>query len=92
MDPTLYNVFLCIAAVFIAVGFLLLAWRVIVGPDSMDRMLANDGITASLQCALALYICWTLDTTVVNVMIVIALLGFVATLSVARFRKRDGSL
>ena len=92
MDPTLYNVFLCIAAVFIAVGFLLLAWRVIVGPDSMDRMLANDGITASLQCALALYICWTLDTTVVNVMIVIALLGFIATLSVARFRKRDGSL
>ena len=92
MDPTLYNVFLCIAAVFIAVGFLLLAWRVIVGPDSMDRLLGNDAITASLQCALALYICWTLDTTVVNVMIVIALLGFIATLSVARFRKRDGSL
>ena len=92
MDPTLYNVFLCIAAVFIAVGFLLLAWRVIVGPDSMDRLLGNDAITASLQCALALYVCWTLDTTVVNVMIVIALLGFVATLSVARFRKRDGSL
>ena len=92
MDPTLYNVFLCIAAVFIAVGFLLLAWRVIVGPDSMDRLLGNDAITASLQCALALYVCWTLDTTVVNVMIVIALLGFIATLSVARFRKRDGSL
>ena len=41
MDPTLYNVFLCIAAVFIAVGFLLLAWRVIVGPDSMDLSLIH---------------------------------------------------
>ena len=92
MDSSLYNVFLCIAAVLIAASFLMLAWRVIVGPDSMDRVLGNDAITASLQCALALYICCTLDTTVVNVMIVIALLGFIASLSVARFRKRDGAL
>ncbi len=92
MDNSLYNVFLGIAAVLIAAAFLMLAWRVIVGPDSMDRLLGNDAITASLQCALALYICWTLDTTVVNAMIVIALLGFIASLSVARFRKRDGSL
>ena len=92
MDNSLYTVFLGIAAVLIAAAFLMLAWRVIVGPDSMDRLLGNDAITASLQCALALYICWTLDTTVVNAMIVIALLGFIASLSVARFRKRDGSL
>ena len=58
----------------------------------LDRAIGNDAIAASLQCVLALYICWSLDTTVVNVMIVIALLGFIATLSVARFRKRDGSL
>lgn len=92
MSDSIYNIFLAIAAVFIFAGFFIFAWRVIVGPDSMDRMLGNDGITASLQCALALYICWTLDTTVVNVMMVIAMLGFIASLSVARFRKRDGSL
>ena len=92
MDPSIYNVFLTIAAVLLATGFFIFFWRMIVGPNSMDRMLANDGLTASLQCVLALYICWTLDTTVVNVMIVLALLGFIASLSVARFRKRDGSL
>lgn len=92
MDPNVYNAFLTVAGVLLAVGFLLLAWRVAVGPDSLDRVLANDGITASLQCALALYICWKLDTTVVNIMIVIALVGFIASLSVARFRKRDGAL
>ena len=92
MSDTIYNIFLAVAAVFLFAGFFVFAWRVIVGPDSMDRVLANDGITASLQCALALYICWTLDTTVVNVMMVIAMLGFIASLSVARFRKRDGSL
>ena len=88
----MYNAFLAIAGVLLALGFLLLAWRVIVGPDSMDRVLGADAITASLQCALALYICWTLDTTVINAMIVIAMLGFIASLSVSRFRKRDGSL
>lgn len=92
MDTSLYHAFLTVAAVLVAAGFALMAWRVNVGPNSMDRVVANDGITASLQCALALYICWTLDTTVVNVMIVIALLGFIASLAVARFRKRDGSL
>lgn len=92
MDAQLYDACLTVAATLIAAGFVLMAWRVIVGPKSLDRVLGNDGITASLQCALALYICWTLDTTVVNVMIVIALLGFIASLAVARFRKRDGAL
>ncbi|WIM67395.1 monovalent cation/H+ antiporter complex subunit F [Corynebacterium breve] len=91
MDPTLYNAFLLVAALLLTAGFLIMTWRIIIGPDSLDRILGMDGITAMLQCALATYICWTLDTTVVNVMIVIALLGFISTLSVARFRKRDGS-
>ena len=92
MDPTIYTVFLAIAAAFLVVGFFILCWRIVVGPDSMDRVIGNDGVTASLQCVLALYIAWTLDTTVVTVMMVIALLGFIASLAVARFRKRDGSL
>ena len=92
MDPTIYNIFLGIAAAALVVGFFTIAWRVVVGPNSLDRAIGNDAIAASLQCVLALYICWSLDTTVVNVMIVIALLGFISSLSVARFRKRDGSL
>ena len=54
MHSTAYTVCLTVAAVFLVAGFFIFAWRAIVGPDSMDRMLANDGITASLQCALAL--------------------------------------
>ena len=44
-----------------------------------------------IQCSMATYICWTLDTTVTNFMMVIALLGFISSVSVARFRKRDGA-
>ena len=68
-----------------------MVWRILTGPNSMDRMLGLDGFVAMLQCALATYIVWTLDTTVANAMLVIALLGFIASVSVARFRKRDGS-
>ena len=92
MDPTIYNIFLGIAAAALVVGFFTIAWRVVVGPNSLDRAIGNDAIAASLQCVLALYICWSLDTTVVNAMVVVAMLGFIGSLSVARFRKRDGAL
>ncbi|MBA4504973.1 monovalent cation/H+ antiporter complex subunit F [Corynebacterium sanguinis] len=92
MDPTIYNIFLGIAAAALVVGFFTIAWRVVVGPNSLDRAIGNDAIAASLQCVLALYICWSLDTTVVNVMIVIALLGFIASAAIARFHKKDDAL
>ena len=92
MDDAIYNSVLAVAAVLLVVGFFITTWRLVIGPNSLDRAIAMDGIVASIQCALATYICWTLDTTVVNAMVVVALLGFIGSLSVARFRKRDGAL
>lgn len=91
MNPTVYNSFLLVAAVFLAIGFIIVTYRIVVGPNSMDRMLGLDGFTASLQCFLAVYISWTIDTTIANAMLVVALLGFISSISVARFRKRDGA-
>ncbi len=91
MPDNIYNGFLLVAAVFLALGFILQVYRIAVGPNSLDRMIGLDGFTASLQCALAVYICWTLDTTVTSAMLVVALLGFISSISVARFRKRDGA-
>lgn len=92
MDDAIYNSVLAVAAVLLAIGFFITTWRLVIGPNSLDRVVAMDGIVASIQCALATYICWTLDTTVVNAMVVVAMLGFISSLSVARFRKRDGAL
>lgn len=91
MDPAIYNAFLLVAALFFAASFLLTMWAILIGPNSLDRLLGLDGLVAMIQCILATYICWTLDTTVSNAMLVVALLGFISTVSVARFRKRDGS-
>lgn len=89
MNPDIYNSVLLVVAIAFAISFILTAYRILAGPNSMDRMLGLDGMTAMLQCALATHICYTLDTTVSNAMIVVALLGFISTVSVARFRKRD---
>lgn len=91
MNTDLYNIILIIPGVLIALALIIASWRIVVGPNSMDRMLSLDGFIAMLQCALAVYICWTLDTTVVNMMLVVALLGFISSIAVARFRKRDGA-
>ena len=85
----MYHIFLLVAAVMFAVAFLLVGYRMLVGPNSMDRMQALDTTVAILQCALGAYICWSLDTTVVNAMVVLALLGFISSVAVTRFRKRD---
>lgn len=91
MSSELYNLILMIPALLIATALVIMTWRIIVGPNSMDRMLGFDGFIAALQCALAVFIVWTLDTTVVNAMLVVALLGFISSISVARFRKKDGA-
>lgn len=85
----MYHILLLIAAVMFAAAFLLVGYRMLVGPNSMDRMQALDTTVAILQCALGAYICWSLDTTVVNAMVVLALLGFISSVAVTRFRKRD---
>ena len=91
MNDDIYNLILIIPGVFIAAALVITAWRMILGPNSMDRLISVDGFVAMMQCGLALYIVWTFDTTVVNAMLVLALLGFISNVSVARFRKRDGA-
>ena len=91
MDPAIYHAVLTVAEVLFFASFLLTSWRILAGPNSLDRVVGLDGLVAMMQCALAVYICWTLDTTVSNAMLVVALLGFISSVSVARFRKRDGS-
>lgn len=89
MDPTVYNIILTVAAAFFAVSFLIVMWRIMVGPNSMDRLLGMDGFVAMFQCGCAIYIAWSLNTSIVNAMMVVALLGFISTVAATRFRRRD---
>ncbi|WP_187974395.1 monovalent cation/H+ antiporter complex subunit F [Corynebacterium poyangense] len=87
----MFNAVLLVSGILFALSFLLTMWRILIGPNSLDRLLGLDGLIAMIQCMFATLICWTLDTTIANAMMVVALLGFISSVSVARFRKRDGS-
>lgn len=89
MNPVVYSIGLSIAAGLLTLSFLLTTWRIIRGPNSLDRLVGMDGFVAMFQCALAVYMAWSLNTSVVYGMIVVALLGFISTVSVTRFRRRD---
>lgn len=91
MSHSLFSLLLLIPAVMLGISALITAVRLVIGPNSLDRVLSLDGFTALLQCALAVYISCTLDTTVSSAMLVIALLGFISSVSVARFRRKDGA-
>ncbi len=84
-----YHIGLSVAAACITLAFFITTWRIVTGPNSLDRLVGLDGFIAMFQCALAVYMCWSLNTSVVNAMLVVALLGFISTVAVTRFRRRD---
>lgn len=78
----------------IAGGILLVAatlttYRVLAGPNTLDRLIAIDTLIAVAICGLAVWATWSRDTTVVPAIVALSLVGFLGSASVARFRVRD---
>lgn len=89
MDPQIYTALLTVTAALFFVAALITLGRVLAGPNSMDRLVGLESLIAMSQGMLAVYIAWSLETSVAYAMLVIALLGFISSLSVARFRVPD---
>jgi multicomponent Na+:H+ antiporter subunit F len=85
-------VVLYICAGVLSVSLLLTMFRMAIGPNSIDRVMSLDTISATAQCGVALYIAWTLDTTPIPMVLVLALIGFLGSVSVARFRVPDSNV
>ncbi len=76
------------ALVACSVAMLLCLWRVLAGPASIDRVLALDTLYIN-AVALAILLGLRLDTALLfEAALVIAMLGFVATVALARFLSR----
>ena len=89
MDPQIYTPLLGVAAGIYFIAALIALGRLLAGPNSMDRLVSLESMIAMSQGMLAVYIAWSMDTSVAYAMLVIALLGFISSLSVARFRVPD---
>lgn len=70
---------------FLAVATLLLVTRIAIGPTMLDRMVALDVLVAVVICGLALEAAIRQHTTTLPILGVLSLLGFVGSVSVARF-------
>ena len=78
-----------IAGVILVAAALLTAYRLLAGPSSLDRLVAMDTLIATAICGLSVWAAYTGDTTIVPAIVALALVGFVGSVSVARFRVSD---
>lgn len=80
-----------IAFVLIMLGVVLAFVRLIIGPSLSDRVVALDMMTVLIVSFCGVYAIVSGDTAFVDVAIVLALIGFLATVALARFVERQGA-
>lgn len=75
----------------LAVAALLVMVRLVLGPSVPDRIVALDVLVQLVVAGIAVAAAVTRDGTYLAVLVAVALLGFVGTVTVARFVERRGS-
>ena len=79
------------SAVVLLAAAALVLWRLMVGPSALDRSIALDTLTSLCLIAVALVACVQQSGALLPVLLVISLVGFTGSVSVARFAAgRDG--
>jgi multicomponent Na+:H+ antiporter subunit F len=74
-----------VAYVLLGSGALLTLIRLALGPSLLDRVVATDALLVIISAGLAVHAALERDPTVIPVLVVVALLAFVGTVSIARY-------
>ena len=85
--PASVLVLLAGALLLVAAGCVLA--RAVVGPTILDRVVALDALVVVLVAAFGLHAAVTRSTATLPILVVLALVGFVGSVSVARFAAKD---
>ena len=83
LDLSVYIGFVMVMAA-LAIGFVRLA----LGPSLADRVVALDMMTITIIVFCGIYAVYTGDASFLDVAIVLALIGFLATVALARYAER----
>ncbi len=78
-----------VCTVVLGVAGALTLYRLVRGPTALNRTVALDVIVAISVCAMAVEAAVNLHTTTLPLLLVLSLLGFVGSVSVARFASRE---
>jgi multicomponent Na+:H+ antiporter subunit F len=82
---TVANVIIAIGVLFLAAAMVMTLIRMSRGPSTLDRVVAADVVVAVVIAALAMEASLNHHTTTLPIMLVLSLLGFSGSLSMARF-------
>ena len=74
---------ICFALLGVAV--VLILGRLAIGPSLLDRVVATDALLVTIACGIAVYCAVYRDISLEPVLLVVALLAFVGSVSVARY-------
>ncbi|NCT92010.1 pH regulation protein F [Cellulomonas sp. APG4] len=74
-----------VCAALIAAGGVLALVRVEKGPSMLDRTVALDVVTSILVAAVALEAAWSRRIDTIPILVVLALVGFISSVTIARF-------
>ncbi|MBO0855618.1 MAG: cation:proton antiporter [Nocardia sp.] len=78
-----------VAGVLLAVAALLVSYRILAGPGTLDRVIGIDSLVGIAAAGFAIWAAYSDDTTVVAGVVALALVGFLGSAAVTRFRVRD---
>lgn len=73
----------------LGVAAVIALWRIVTGPSLADRVIALDLALVVLMVAIAIDGIDRRDTTWLNLLVVIAIIGFTATVAATQFIERD---
>ncbi|ASF13396.1 Na(+)/H(+) antiporter subunit F [Nocardia brasiliensis NBRC 14402] len=78
-----------VAGVMLTVAAALTSYRILAGPNTLDRVVGIDSLMAIAASGLAVWAAYSQDTTLLPAIIALALVGFLGSAAVSRFRVRD---
>jgi multicomponent Na+:H+ antiporter subunit F len=78
-----------ITAVMLTAAAVFTMYRLLAGPSTLDRLVALDTLIAVTMCGIGAWAAFSRDSTVTYGLTALALITFVGSVSVARFRVPD---
>jgi len=77
------------AGTMLALAAVLTMVRLLIGPSTLDRLIGIDTTVAVTMCGIATWAAYSQDSTVTYSLAALALISFVGSVSIARFRVPD---
>ena len=92
MSEIVLHTLVIAGSVLLAASVVIALFRIVRGPSILDRMIGTDVVLASIMCGLGGYMALSDRTDLLPVLIVLAMLGFVGSVSVSRYVSKSDSM